>query len=209
MNNIKQLTDSELDEIISGSVDGVYPTSQEVSMAQEVKRWRSVEASLAQVLSNERLLHHLAQFDGAAKEAAEIEDDGYATECTDISGVIRELLSRRQAECEQEPVAEGCRVIPLDALGAACGALQKYAPDSNTLKLLRRYTFGDLSNQSMHPEPPIPDEVPKGWKLVPTTATPAMARAGGKAAREYLLENGGNSPYVIYEAMVAAAPKEV
>ena len=58
-----------------------------------------------------------------------------------------------------------------------------------------------------HRTPSIPAAVPKGWKLVPTTATPSMVRAGGKAAREYLLENGGNSPYVIYEAMVAAAPK--
>lgn len=41
MKSIKQLTDSELDEIISGSVDGVYPTSQEVSMATELKACRT------------------------------------------------------------------------------------------------------------------------------------------------------------------------
>lgn len=42
MKNIKQLSDSELDEIISGSVDGVYPTSQEVSMATELKTRREL-----------------------------------------------------------------------------------------------------------------------------------------------------------------------
>lgn len=63
---------------------------------------------------------------------------------------------------EQEPVAV-YRLVPLDALGAACGALQRYAPDSNTLKLLRRYTFGDLSNQSTHPAPvpAVPEKIPE------------------------------------------------
>lgn len=48
--------------------------------------------------------------------------------------------------------------------------------------------------------------VPAGWKLVPTTATPSMVRAGAGAARKYMEETGGNSPYVIYEAMVLEAP---
>ena len=42
-------------------------------------------------------------------------------------------------------VPDGFRIVSLDALGAACGALQRHAPDCKTLKLLRRYTFGDLS----------------------------------------------------------------
>lgn len=43
------------------------------------------------------------------------------------------------------------------------------------------------------------------FKMLPTTADMAMIRAGAKAAREYLLETGGNNPAVIYEAMVATA----
>lgn len=42
-------------------------------------------------------------------------------------------------------IPDGFRIVSLDALGAACGALQRHAPDCKTLKLLRRYTFGDLS----------------------------------------------------------------
>jgi hypothetical protein len=40
MKSIELLTDSELDEIIDGCVDGVYPTWQEVSMATELKTRR-------------------------------------------------------------------------------------------------------------------------------------------------------------------------
>lgn len=40
MKSIELLTDSELDEIIDGCVDGVYPTWQEVSMAIELKTRR-------------------------------------------------------------------------------------------------------------------------------------------------------------------------
>ena len=46
-----------------------------------------------------------------------------------------------------------------------------------------------------------------GWVLVPETANITMIKAGGKAAREYMEECGGNSPQIIYRAMIAAAPK--
>jgi hypothetical protein len=47
---------------------------------------------------------------------------------------------------------------------------------------------------------------PGGWKIVPITATRSMIQAGATAARQYMEETGGNSPYVIYQAMLAAAP---
>ncbi|EMH9209631.1 hypothetical protein [Klebsiella michiganensis] len=50
---------------------------------------------------------------------------------------------------------------------------------------------------------------PPGYVMVPAKANIAMIRAGGKAAREYQEEHGGNSPQVIYQAMLAAAPQEV
>ena len=42
MKSIEPLTDSELDEIIDGYVDGVYPTWQEVSMAMELRSRRNL-----------------------------------------------------------------------------------------------------------------------------------------------------------------------
>ncbi len=144
MKSIEPLTDSELDEITDGCVDGVYPTLQEISMATELK-------------------------------------------------------TRRAYLAAEQP----------DYMRYSCGCCGYES--LSFVSICPKCNFDNIEETPlfMHPEPPIPDEVPKGWKLVPTTATPAMARAGGKAAREYLLENGGNSPYVIYEAMVAAAPKEV
>ncbi|WP_449543626.1 DUF550 domain-containing protein [Enterobacter ludwigii] len=53
-------------------------------------------------------------------------------------------------------------------------------------------------------EVPIP-VVPDGYVMVPAKASIIMIRAGAKAAREYLEEYGGNSPQVIYQAMIAAA----
>ncbi|ELI7925046.1 hypothetical protein RSE70_004385 [Yersinia enterocolitica] len=49
------------------------------------------------------------------------------------------------------------------------------------------------------------ERVPDGFVMVPAKASIAMIRAGGKAAREYMEEYGGNSPRAIYHAMVAAA----
>lgn len=44
------------------------------------------------------------------------------------------------------------------------------------------------------------------WKTLPTKANRDMEQAGADAAREYLERNGHNNLWVIYEAMVAAAP---
>ena len=47
--------------------------------------------------------------------------------------------------------------------------------------------------------------LPDGYLIAPAKASIAMIRAGGQAARKYLEEHGGNSPQVIYQAMIAAA----
>jgi hypothetical protein len=44
------------------------------------------------------------------------------------------------------------------------------------------------------------------WKVLPTKANRDMEQAGAEAAREYLERTGHNNLWVIYEAMVAAAP---
>ncbi|MGQ5289861.1 hypothetical protein ACULN0_10965 [Pectobacterium actinidiae] len=49
--------------------------------------------------------------------------------------------------------------------------------------------------------------IPEGWALAPLNANTAMIKAGGTAARKHLEETGGNSPSVIYSAMLAAAPQ--
>ncbi|MCI4223895.1 hypothetical protein [Dickeya dianthicola] len=49
--------------------------------------------------------------------------------------------------------------------------------------------------------------IPEGWKLAPIAANLSMARAGAAAARKYMEETGGNSPFVINDAMIAAAPQ--
>lgn len=50
------------------------------------------------------------------------------------------------------------------------------------------------------------ERVPDGFVMVPAKASIAMIRSGGEAAREYMEEYDGNSPQVIYQAMLAAAP---
>lgn len=50
-------------------------------------------------------------------------------------------------------------------------------------------------------------KLPDGYVMAPAKANIEMIRAGGRAARQYLEEHGGNSPQVIYQAMLAAAPQ--
>lgn len=45
MKNINQISDTEIDEIINGCIEGVYPTSHEVSMALEIKSSRAYQAA--------------------------------------------------------------------------------------------------------------------------------------------------------------------
>lgn len=49
--------------------------------------------------------------------------------------------------------------------------------------------------------------VPDGWQLVPKEPTQEMVRACASAARAYMQEHGGNSPQVMWSAMLAAAPQ--
>lgn len=44
MKKINKISDTEIDEIINGCIEGVYPTSHEVAMALELKNLRSVAA---------------------------------------------------------------------------------------------------------------------------------------------------------------------
>ena len=46
-----------------------------------------------------------------------------------------------------------------------------------------------------------------GWKLVPIEPTMKMVRACASASRAYMQEYGGNSPQVMWAAMLAAAPE--
>jgi hypothetical protein len=50
-------------------------------------------------------------------------------------------------------------------------------------------------------------KVPEGFALVPLELTPEMVSAGADAARAYMQHTGGNSPEVMYRAMLAAASK--
>ena len=50
---------------------------------------------------------------------------------------------------------------------------------------------------------------PAGFKLTPLKPTPEMVDAGVDAAREYFEIMGGNSPTVIYRAMLSAAPQPI
>jgi hypothetical protein len=49
--------------------------------------------------------------------------------------------------------------------------------------------------------------VPAGWRLVPIEPTFEQIEAAAKAAKHYMDECGGNSPTVVYKAMLAATPQ--
>lgn len=62
---------------------------------------------------------------------------------------------------------------------------------------------GAYGQTEAQPTPNVPD----GWQLVPIEPTSEMVKACASAARAYMQEYGGNSPQVMWAAMLAAAPE--
>jgi hypothetical protein len=52
---------------------------------------------------------------------------------------------------------------------------------------------------------PQPQQIPEGYKLAPVEPTLEMIVEAAKAAKQYMDECDGNSPTVIYKAMLEAA----
>ncbi|WP_163304456.1 hypothetical protein [Enterobacter ludwigii] len=153
-------------------------------------------------LTEAQLLFRLQQFHGAELEATEMGDHEFAHECADVASIIREVQAYRKAA--DEPAAYQYRTFDpeYDEWGEweDCGecAFEQFSaealiPDSG-VQTRKLYT-------AQQPVTVVPD----GYVMVPAKANIVMVRAGAKAAREYLEECGGNSPWVIYQAMVAAA----
>lgn len=57
------------------------------------------------------------------------------------------------------------------------------------------------------PTEPVKQSVPDGYVMVKADPTLNQIKAGAKAAKQYMDECVGNSPAVIYRAMLSAAPK--
>ncbi|HDL6989438.1 TPA: hypothetical protein PXM11_004265 [Yersinia enterocolitica] len=91
--------------------------------------------------------------------------------------------------------------------------MHEHLNHQNNLNVEHRNKIHDLKEKLLAAEAALSaaneklkgEQVPDGFAMVPAKANIAMIRAGGKAAREYMEEYGGNSPQVIYQAMVAAA----
>jgi hypothetical protein len=112
--------------------------------------------------------------------------------------VVKHLAEIALAAMQQEPVAWTDEQELRDVERDGCGYLftvNPITPNADPWRIIKLYTA-----------PPAP-VVPDGYVMVPATANIVMIKAGGKAAREYMEEYGGNSPQVIYQAMLAAAPQ--
>lgn len=119
------------------------------------------------------------------------------------------IWKRRALEAEAELKRRDERValarVNADQMRRVCLEANRHVDKYGAMatevnKLIRRAPLYAAAPAALN-SPVIPD----GWVMVPTKASAAMIRAGGKAAREYLEEYGGNSPRVIYQAMLAAA----
>lgn len=91
--------------------------------------------------------------------------------------------------------------------------MHEHLNHQNNLNVEHRNKIHDLKEKLLAAEAALSaaneklrgEQAPDGFVMVPAKANIAMIRAGGKAAREYMEEYGGNSPREIYHAMVAAA----
>ncbi|MFW2594477.1 hypothetical protein ACN5FX_10505 [Klebsiella pneumoniae] len=123
--------------------------------------------------------------------------------------VIKELARMALAAMDSEPVAWTDEQELRDVEKDGCGYLFKanpITPNADPRRVILLYRHAQ----------PVPECEPvkrvnadQMYVMVPAKANIAMIRAGGKAAREYMEQYGGNSPQVIYQAMLAAAPQEV
>lgn len=224
-----RLTDEQLAEILSGVIEGVEPTTQEVAMAAELQERRKVDGSQLVGWTD-------------AEELRSVEKDGCGYLFT-VNSITPNADPRRVIKLYSTPPAP---VIPsglhpdtkmlvtdfcTDLAEKLYKAQLKYGYDADWKQ--DNWSTQCLAHFHQHIAKGDPRDVaaycafmwylgwktgpmlqadnhpvtPDGWVMIPAKATIAMIRAGGKAAREYQEEYGGNSPQVIYQAMLAAAPQ--
>ncbi|POE22830.1 hypothetical protein BV923_09600 [Pectobacterium odoriferum] len=129
------------------------------------------------------------------KEQERLFGEDYLMDSKDCIDVIREQVERlrsRRADMLQNPDSGN-----MVGLRSGINAIRASGVNIDAEKI-----FAERATLN---HPVIPD----GWVLVPANANAAMVSAAGRAAREYMEEYGGNSPQVIYQAMLAAAPRRL
>ena len=111
----------------------------------------------------------------------------------------RDNLRAKIAEMEkQEPVA----YLPL----SSARMLESGVVASGVVWNCRDKAASDIPLYARPGAQPAPI-IPEGWMLVPIEPTHEMVNAFVSAARAYMQEYGGNSPQVMWAAMLAAAPE--
>ena len=117
---------------------------------------------------------------------------------------IRGIRPFEGIECDPPTLEENAEACG-DAMSARIRELEANPPKPHHNGLMQ------ISNELVQARQRIAElearEVvsPDGYVITPAKANMAMIKAGGKADRKYLEEHGGNSPQVIYQAMIASA----
>ncbi|WP_212769004.1 hypothetical protein [Pectobacterium versatile] len=112
---------------------------------------------------------------------------------------VPDELTERLFSMRQQAILDGSYTETGEWENLVCDVLK--ARDACRAAMLQKNHSGDVADKVNSPA------IPDGWVLVPAKANAAMVSAAGRAAREYMEEYGGNSPQVIYQAMLAAAQR--
>lgn len=223
-----RLTDEQLAEILSGVVEGVEPTTQELAMAAELQErrradsaepdyicydcgccgWKTIEDWRDNDVCPKYNHKPMGKTELFTTPPAPVIPSGLHPDtkmlvtdfCTDLAEKLykAQLKYGYDADWKQDNWSTQClahfhqhiaKGDPRD-VAAYCAFMWYHG-----------WKTGPMLQADNHPV------TPDGWVMIPAKATIAMIRAGGKAAREYQEEYGGNSPQVIYQAMLAAAPQ--
>jgi hypothetical protein len=164
----------------------------------------AVDALIQHVLRDARASANETGAEGELIERLKLLLSGDAAFCR--TSVARSAIERAIAILSRAPTqAAEPAVIPI---GYICADDLKQLAEGNGAIVSPRCRETDVPVFARAPaQAPEPAMILASWKLMPTSLTQAMRMTMADAAAAYMQSTGGNSPDVIYEAAIAAAPQ--
>lgn len=178
MTALTNLTDAELDAILSGSVDGVHPTTQEMAMAAELK---SLRTQVEKAMEQKPEVWRWMRSNGDPGAYCVTTDKGIADYWISKGNTVRPLYA--------EPVPQAVSILESDVL-AIVGLLEdhEWAEHCTKTELGQRLeqAITELHNECGEESQPytVPDEMAVTDEM---TVTAQMFARGHNACRAAML----------------------
>lgn len=201
----ERVSDATIDGILSGVIEGVEPTTQEVAMAAEIKQYRAAAEPVAfrwrwkddgMNKPGEWIYHDMMHFEAINRQPTRECQLVYAApQVTSVPAVPDGLTIAR------EIIKEAWRLIPQsDSVQSAAWhtAASIFLNDSTAAPAVQAEQLSGNTEQVSQPY-----TLPDGYALVPVELTPDMRAAWDSAP---YTDDDDHDMRGAYRAMIAAAP---